>query len=61
MPQATWYASLADDSVHNVTYAHRYHRYPTYGGSGVVATELGQELRPGATRCIHYLCAPDSE
>ena len=26
--------------------------YPTYGGSGVVATELGIELAARATKCI---------
>ncbi len=44
MPQATWYARLADDSVHTSPMRIGITGYPTYGGSGVVATELGQEL-----------------
>jgi L-malate glycosyltransferase len=44
MPQATWYASLADGSVHTSRMRIGITGYPTYGGSGVVATELGQEL-----------------
>src|ERR1700747_2634617 len=28
--------------------------YPTYGGSGVVATELGQELAP-PRHCVHFI------
>ena len=32
--------------------------YPTYGGSGIVATELGLDSPTAATTCTHHLCHP---
>jgi len=58
MPQATWYASLADDSVHTSPMRIGITGYPTYGvrscSDGTWPGAGGQ----GPRGAFHYLCAP---